>query len=82
MHGRRDADNERKDGHDDECPERTGIHQLGQTSHQLTLYRTSDFLPLSNQVLNATGGGIWRFMGPTGPFGVIQNPHALVRSSR
>ena len=59
-HGTRDTDDERKDGHDDECLERKGIHQLGRTSpaNQLTLYRVSDFLPPFGQLLNAISGGI------------------------
>ena len=49
MHGIGDVDDERKDGHDDECLERVGIHQLGRTSptERLTLHRANDFLPLS-----------------------------------
>ena len=57
MHGIEDVDDERKDGHDDECLERAGIHQLGQTSptDRLTLHHASDFLPPSGQVSNAAG---------------------------
>ena len=46
-HGIGDVDDERKDGHDDEFLERTGIHQLGRTSltDRLTFLRAGDFLP-------------------------------------
>ena len=49
VHGIGDVDDERKDGHDDECLERAGIHQLGRTSptERLTLHRANDFLPPS-----------------------------------
>ena len=59
-HGARDADNERKNGHDDERPERRGIHQLGRTNpvDRLTLHSIGDFFSPSSQVLNATSGGI------------------------
>ena len=83
-HGTWDVDDERKNGHDDECLERTGTHQFGWISlvDWLTLHRTGDFFPHFGQVPNATGGGIWQFVGPTGLFRVIQNPHTLARSSR
>ena len=55
-----DVDDERRDGHDDECPKGICIHQLGRTSpaDRLTLHRAGDFLPSSGQVPNAISGGI------------------------
>ena len=47
VHGPRHADNEGEDGHNNECHEGTGIHQLGQVSSvdELTFHSAGNFFP-------------------------------------
>lgn len=82
MHGIGHADNEGKEGYDDERHEKANVHQLERTSplNQLTLHSACHILPPFSQVPDATGGDIRRVKGSIRPFKVVQDPYARVRS--
>ena len=83
-HGAWHANDEGKDGHDNECHEGTSIHQPRRASlaDWLTLYSAGNFFPPSSQVPDVIGGSIWWLAGPAQSFGVIQDSYAPTRSSK